>query len=64
VNYLALLSYGGPLVAGLVFGFIVGNRSGRGEGAALLADAQKALSAAKVDAARAVADAKAVAAKV
>jgi hypothetical protein len=35
------------LVVGLVFGFIVGNRSAKGEGAAAVAEAKKL--AAKVD---------------
>lgn len=64
MNYLSILLSVGPLVAGFAFGFIVGNRSARGEGAAALAEAQAALSAAKIDAARAVAATKSAAASI
>ncbi len=64
MNYLSILLYVGLPMAGFAFGFIVGNRSARGEGAAALAEAQAALSAAKIDAARAVAAAKSVVAKI
>ncbi len=47
MNYLSILLYVGPLVAGFAFGFIVGNRSARGEGAAALAAVQAELAKVK-----------------
>ncbi len=64
MDYVTLAIYAVSALGLFGFGFIVGNRSARGEGAAALADAQAALASVKAQAAKSLADAKAVVSKI